>query len=357
MRILHLVEPPAPGLAGALWRPAPYDAGVLACRAAIERTPELEHRVCLIGPTSAERRAGALGLHTTHRIAPPAGAVSLGWFGLESLVRDRGLPDAVQCWTRPLLRLARLALGNSVPCVGPPAEYPLPAAPASVDRDQLRRRLGLQAGEKAVLLLADPPSTADARRFVFMLGLIEVAGHRCAGVIPSGARHLVRGRRFARDANLGTNLILTDLPAWALAPACDCAVLHDAGDEPAVRSAPETAAAIARAAVGATLIRGLPVLSPAGAGTEALYDERAAPLCIAASAHTPDIAARLVRLFGDMDRLSDLAAHLQTRTRKLARADRTVPALVARWLHPQMSRGAAGGPAGLPLGARSGAVA
>lgn len=354
MRILHLVEPPAPGLAGAVLRPAPHDAGALACRAAIEKAPEHEHRVCLIGPASAEHRAHSLGLRTTDRISPPLGVPSLAWFGLESLVRDRGPPDAVQCWSRPLLRLARLALGNAVVCVGPPDDYPIPLSTSGTRREELRRRFGLADGEKAVLLLADPPSLADARRFVFTLGLTEVAGFPCAGVIPAGARFLVRGRRFCRDAHLGGRLVFTDLPAWTLAPACDAALLHAAGDEPAVRCAPPEAPAIARAAAGGALLQGVPVIAPQSAGAEPWFDTAAAPRCLAASAKAPHMAARLVGLFSDAGSLEELSRHLKARVHTMVSGDRTVAALATRWARPQVIRGAT---SGATSPARPGAVA
>lgn len=340
MRILHLVEPVAPGLAGSVRRAIAHDAGVLGCRAAIERERGFEHRVCLIGPTSGERRAADLGLRATDRVAPALGIPALAWYGLEALTQQRGRPDAVQCWSAGLVRAAKLAFGDSAPCFGPPDEFPLPEPGPTPGRAALRRGLGLRARDTAVLLIADPASVADARRFVSLLGLLEATGHLCAGIIPAGSRALVRARRYCRDVHLGTRVVVSDLPAWALAPACDLAVLHSAGDEPLVRARAPWAPALARAATIGAYLHSLPVVAPIGSGIGRLLDDQLRGWCIAESPLSPDLGSRLLPLL----RGPDLRASVGERVRALAArwmgADRATGRLAACWL-----RGAAHGAA------------
>lgn len=357
MRILHLVEPAAPGLAGAVLRPHAHDAGVLACRATIERAGRFEHGVCLVGPTSAEQRARDLGLPVMDRVAPALGIPTLAWYGLEALVRERGRPDVVQCWSRTLVRLAALAFGNSAPCLAPPDEFPLPDPGRLRDRAALRRRLGMRPTGRVILLLADPPPVADARRFISLLGLLEATGHRCTGVVPAGARELIRARRFCRDAHLGSQLMQTDLPAWALAPACDCAVLHTAGDEPVIRDEPDWAPALAKAAALGAQLNGLPVVAPAGSGVGALLDEETRGRCIAESARAPDIASRLHPLLSRPELLASVSDRVRMLAGRAIDADRAVDGVVARWMQVARHGASALDPTAVERAAPAGTVA
>lgn len=343
MRILHLVEPVAPGLAGSVRRACAHDAGVLGCRATIERETDFEHRVCLIGPTSAERRARDLGLTVWDRVAPPLGIPVLAWYGLEALADQRARTDAVQCWSAPLVRAAKLAFGDAAPCLGPPEEFPLPEAGPCPDRQALRRGLGLRPRDIAVLLLADPAPVADTRRFVSLLGLLEAAGYRCNGVIPAGTRALVRARRYCRDAHLGSRLVVSDLPAWALAPACDLAVLHSAGDEPTLRTQPRWGAAAERSATIGAFLRGLPVVAPVGSGIGRLLDDRLGGWCIAESPQPPDLVSRMLPLLSSPDLRASLAVAVRGLAEGWVGADRSTSTVAAGW-RPGSAPGRAGAP-------------
>jgi hypothetical protein len=104
--ILHLLDPSRCG-----------DAGVLACRAEIERSrDEFAHQICLIGCGDDERRAERLGLSTTDRVG--CGMIASRCIaGLQHLADDRfgpvtkraGRPEIVCAWSLRALWLASRA--------------------------------------------------------------------------------------------------------------------------------------------------------------------------------------------------------------------------------------------------------
>ncbi|MFM9957568.1 MAG: hypothetical protein ACKVZJ_05810, partial [Phycisphaerales bacterium] len=73
-----------------------------------------------------------------------------------------------------------------------------------------------RGGKESVLLpLADAAGLVDARRFVFHLGVMSIAGRRVVGVVPSAARHLERAVRFTRRHESGTGAVLAQ-GGWRL---------------------------------------------------------------------------------------------------------------------------------------------
>lgn len=213
LRVLHLIDGRGTG-----------DAALMACAQVTHGVTDAEHRLCLLGPGELEDRAARLGLPTTDRIAPPLGRPLLAWRGLRRLVRDRGRPDLVHAWSPDAHRLARRALGGSVPCVTVPA--PAIAAPRDVDparRRILREAMGAGPGEP-VLLLAGEGEETDAQRFVFLLGLLAQADVRTIGLIPRASARLSRALRFHRRLGRPTPVFIGNMPAACLADLSDVAV-------------------------------------------------------------------------------------------------------------------------------------
>lgn len=92
------------------------------------------------------------------------------------------------------------------------------------DRAGVREGWGIQAGERVLLALADHPSLIDARRFIFHLGVMAVAGHRLVGVVPSSAAQLERAVRFTRRHHGAWRIVIDDTPTAVLMGAADAAL-------------------------------------------------------------------------------------------------------------------------------------
>jgi hypothetical protein len=308
MRVLHLLDPAHAG-----------DEGALACAAALT-IAGAGHEVWTVGDAHAERRAWALGIPSVVRIperrgplAPAAATARL----LRSLLRRHDVrPDIVQCYSLPMLALARRAVGERTPPrVGVVPHRPIPRAgrgahavaadlewattavleagardilaprslsaigrsrqaddlrvleppcfppggPPGVGRQAVRERLGLEPTDTAVGLLADPPWAGDAYRIAFALGLAKALTHRGVAVVRRGAAQERRAARFVRSQARRWNIVLADLTLPELVAASDVLVLDAAGAPGAARpSAGPTALSLAAS-------MGVPVACAVGA--------------------------------------------------------------------------------------------
>ncbi len=259
MRILHLLDPVDGG-----------DGAIAACLATLN-APGARHDLIGLGTRADAQRCHALGIPCPTWIAPPLHRGLLAWHTLRRRLAGRR-PDLVTCWSLRSLSLASIALtGSRTPIIGalvnPPTDNPSVleyrsarralarrtivtisetiadhwrragasdvrtapwyAAPHPAPRPRsgaLRRALGLAPDEQLVILLADPARAGDARRFAFLVGLLNVGGVRCAGIISSRAHQSPRSLRFIRNCNDGWHVIATDTPLVSLFPACDAAL-------------------------------------------------------------------------------------------------------------------------------------
>lgn len=96
-------------------------------------------------------------------------------------------------------------------------------------RERDRARLGFEREDVVVALLADPPPAADCQRFAFILGLMHTTGRRVAGLVPGGAGHLTRARRFVRLHGSAWGLRSCPIPMLDALNACDFAVWDAVG--------------------------------------------------------------------------------------------------------------------------------
>jgi hypothetical protein len=242
------------------------EGGVLACAAAVASSPAgVRQRVLVLGPAWVEARARALGLAVDARVSPGGvGGLSQGR-SLRPVLKGAA-PDCVQAWSLSAGRAAdragfgsRLIVCGSTPAgplewLGSPTvaiwpwqdrerwraagavdirELPDPAlgSPWNADRDayrDVRAELGIEPEDEAVALLADPPADGDARRFVYLLGLLHVGGRRIIGLVPEGVSSLDRSARYTRAHGRRWGLIPVRGPMCRAVVAADVAALDDA---------------------------------------------------------------------------------------------------------------------------------
>lgn len=338
MRILHVLQTVSPAQ-----RPYTHDldpgsdAAMFACADVVATFSDLRHEFCLIGGTYAEVRAEMAGVHTTTRLAPPGGRSVLGWQAFRRLLRDHGEPDLIHCWTPASLPIAILASKRSPPVVasgfGPPPRWagrmlgrvnsaillssddskvwapngdgrcpvtqarPNPAESTDAGRHRqaaARISQGLPEGGVGVVLLGDPPSVADAHRFAFVLGLLNVAGIDAWGVVPDGSGALLRARRL-----LGRAGPLAPLLFECAAPigppqidACDFAFAFTPTQGRAGAIAWQIAMAHAR---------GVPTVGPQALQRLGLHDPTLASRCLARVDLSSELALRLIDLASNQD--------------------------------------------------------
>lgn len=282
-----------------------------------------EHRIIGVGPASSAARAAQLGLALDGLVSTIGGAPELAARRLRALLAERESPgaqrpwaDIAHCWSAPMLGLVRLACGRKTPprvglLVHPRREtgrlgmmrdqfalhdctlacfdrsiraswaeaasarrggrlletnirlldapvWTSPSADAS-KREQIRRELGLKPGEIAIALIADPPSRADASRFVFTLGLLYTMGHRVVGIAPRGTRYEERALRFVRRHGRRWGMTFAGMPMHRLLAGCDAA-MWDADAWPSLH------ASSGPVAIASAMSAGVPVACGGGDG-------------------------------------------------------------------------------------------
>lgn len=76
-----------------------------------------------------------------------------------------------------------------------------------------------------IALLCDPLHHADTRRFVYMVGILQVAGYSVAGLVDKRAAHTARARRFHAESGVAWRVLMPTDPTAALLHACDIALV------------------------------------------------------------------------------------------------------------------------------------
>ncbi len=263
MHVLHVIDPEHDG-----------DEATLACLNVV-RTPPTDpgtrHSVWLLGTQATEDRVATLGLRRFERVCAsrrPARAIAGVIRKIAAAQRDDldRAPTVVQAWGERAIRLTRAGFLHEVPVVGavlrppldsepvdpavtivaPTAELarcwtrpttphartirfgaPIPA-PAFHDdtwgREALRTALGVSVDRPLILLPGAPPTLAQTRRFVFMLGLISAGGIRATGLVPGGAADGRRAARAMRSHHRRWILRVSDTPLPLLLDAADLIV-------------------------------------------------------------------------------------------------------------------------------------
>ncbi|MCC7388232.1 MAG: hypothetical protein IT431_05645 [Phycisphaerales bacterium] len=299
--VLHVIDPTPTGVAdgrvGLLGRGAAADIAILACAEAIRSTPEDAHAVVVLGGGDAVHHARALGLPVHAHAPAPFGHAGLGARALRRVARALGGTDLLQPWSERARTACRLAgAGEGAVAPVPSALWPGPRRPVGPDRHSVRAQLGVPDHIPMVALLADPCRHADARRFVYMVGLLDVAGIPVAGLIDRRAAHVSRARRFHADAGVRWRMLLPAEPTARLLHACDLAVIVP----PTVRAelTAHEHAWVAWSVLRAHLL-GVPVVGADAWLPESARPTDAAGLLHARSESVTDIGRQLARLAAD----------------------------------------------------------
>ncbi len=259
---LHLLEPPR--AAGRGRESSLFAWSELRRLGRVEPGP-----VVLVGDGMSARWAAAHGIEPDARLTPPAGRSGLLWPRLRRLARDVR-PDAIRCWSPDLLRACALAPGlHGTELRGTVVEGPnardrrlrgrlrratvietfderdaedwrslgltvrtvelgdSPAPTPSDDRAALQAQIGVSSDELLLGTLFDHPADTDARRFSFLLAILAVSEHDAVGVVPSGARRIEAGRRYARVINREYRVLESDAPLIEQLRALDACVIPD----------------------------------------------------------------------------------------------------------------------------------
>lgn len=300
-RVLHIVEPWNGPARSWLASGTGSDSLVAACGLCVDAK---RHRTLLLGPARAEARAALTGVYSTDSICPPAGRPELAWSAARRFIRGTGPFDAAVCWGGRAAKLAR-AVSREIPAVFR-AELRASEAessgvnllgesrpPLSIDRREWRQSHRIADEDVVVVLLDDPSHSPNARRFMFILGTLEVAGRRVVGLAPTQSVQVMRARKFRRATGLRTRVIAADRPVQAMLGACDAGVLLGPFDSAARPEGSTAGAARFNLLLAASF--GLPVVTAehplVTSGLPQLARE-----CLAHSHHTTDISRALFEL-------------------------------------------------------------
>jgi hypothetical protein len=374
VRVLHLIDgsgEPGPRLdlcAGA--------AGLLAARTSGE------HASCVVGPAAARRRASALGAPRGWHVAPVLRRPEAAARGVRG-IGESWSPDVVQCWGAEMLGVARLAFPAGTPLVAviegrggghgllvewfgapltnavllcydegdraaladewpgvevrrvPPGVVPRPGLTNEPRR--VREALGIDPGEIAVLLVGDAPQ-ADALRFAFLMGLMQVAGRSVVGVMPTSASGRRRGSRLRRRAIHRLRVVASDRTLLELASACDLGVWDAGGTGPVAHWTPDAGAGAV--AVASVLAAGVPVVAPACPTFEALYPAAAREACLARNSSLPELARLLMGLANDQAAARAIGHEVRAHAASMDGSGAFVRAVSDAWARVARSAGA-----------------
>lgn len=331
--VVHVVDPREPpvsaGRTGLFGRSCAADIAVLACREAIAARPGDAHAVLILGGGDARSHARSLGLHSHASVGSPLAHAGLAALALRRAVRQLGGAEVLQPWSERARLACRLAAGGA----GAVAQVPIGVWPSFAQEPPGRRdrlRAGLRAPESLplVALLADPARHADARRFVYLVGLLDVAGIPVAGVIDRRAAHVARARRFHAEAGVGWRMVLPDRPTARLLPACDIAVIVPPG-------VPAELTACERAWVAWSVLRshlhGVPVVGGRTWLPDEAWPREGAPALEARSESATDIGRQLARIAADRGLLAALSAAVRGAATGFATRERFGEALGRLW--------------------------
>ncbi len=277
------------------------DSAVWACRAAIAATPNLRHRVYIVGGNRAGDRAAALGLAFTGRLSPPFARPELATAAIKNLFAEHGEPDIIQCWggsfaalrdrlaghTRRAVWLVTDFEGAVLEIKEPGAREPLTQALSPWlsesggggplhHRDDIRRQLRVGTDDLLIALVGDPASAVDALPLMSMISILHVAGIRAIPVLPRSGFAVPRVLRHLRTGGYISDVRVVGCVSL-VATACDIGVCIPR--LPAEGEASVEPRATNKLAVGHVAARGLPVLIPESVWARSLYPA-AAHTCI-----------------------------------------------------------------------------
>ena len=324
--VVHVIDPLGGGMLGA---GAAADIAVLACAEAIRARGADAHAVIVIGTRAAARHAERLGLRVDALAPAVLGHGGLAARGLRRVVRELGGADVLQPWSERSRTACRLAaLGGGAVAPVPTGLWPSLSEPVGSERGAARARLGVHDDTPIVALLADPLRHADARRFVYMIGLLDVAGIPVAGLIDRRAGHVARARRFHTEAGVGWRLLVPSEPTGRLVHGCELAVVVSPEVRASLRA--DEAAWVSWSVLRAHLL-GVPVVGGEDWLPGEAWPTDGADVLRAKSESVTDIGRQLAEIASDRARLADLAAAVRGAAAGFATSERFGEALAAVW--------------------------
>jgi hypothetical protein len=197
---------------------------------------------------------------------------------------------------------------------------PTECAVGSPSRAAVREALGLDDGDIAVVLLADPPEAGDAMRFTFQVGLQHVGGVRITGIVPRGASHSRRGARFVAGHGRRWGMIDSARSLEQVLIGADIAV-WDVADSGEVSSGP--------ALLAACIAAGVPV---AAAPHEISLGALAAiPDCLSRDGSTRAVASRMFDFARDASVRATVSRRMLDHAAELRERDGFRRTLLALW--------------------------
>lgn len=113
------------------------------------------------------------------------------------------------------------------------ADREWPAALTPARRAGARSALGIADTERAIVLLADDPATADARRFVHLVGILALAGEAAVALVDHRSAHLDRAAAYTGAVGGRWRLVAYEGTPLDAAAAADAALWLPSGEFPA----------------------------------------------------------------------------------------------------------------------------
>lgn len=250
MRVLHLVQPLA---APEHWLfsqqgGASGEAALLMLRDVIADAGNAQssHHVVVMGGAASRDLAKSVGLADFVHVSPALGRASRGGPALRALLPSFGKLDAIIAWglsaaaVLPKLPMraethhycvdvasGRLSLGET-PTESNSVVLPWLTAGPRVSRDAgVRRRLSIDDGEAAVLVMSDDACPAFAPECVLALLSLAVCDHPVTLMLPRTAQDFTRALRSAQDGTYVHRVVATppELSQRELLRAADIAMI------------------------------------------------------------------------------------------------------------------------------------
>ena len=277
----------------------------MACAQTVRARPDERHTIMVAGSAETLHHASRLGLETTDarclRLAAPLGSCIVGHPSLRRHLAGLPAVDVLQPWSERARAACVLAAKGRIPIAEVPTTIMPPFdAEGFASSAEVRAQIGVDARLPLVGMLCDPVHHADTRRFVYMVGTLQVAGHKVAGLIDRRAGHTARARRFHAESGVGWRMLMAPEPTSFLLHACDIALVLPPTVHPTLRA---DQAAWVRWSVLRSHLLGVPVIGAAEWLPEAYLGETEPELLSPWSGTLRDIIRRLIALVDDPKRL------------------------------------------------------
>jgi len=240
MRVLHVVTGAErfPVLHGASLGDAggAGEACIAACAACVRASSDARHDVVVLGTSSDGRLASTLGIHGSWRVSP--GLLGRSGRALRMCVDRMARPGVIMAWGKAATDLVREHLSGVAPVVSANLDRGVlvdhagqesglhPSLPddSRDERAGLRRSLRLDDDDVTLGLLDDPANRGDCVGFMFIAGVLRVAGIRVAAVFNRRTHGFETAMRHVREIGYVSRVIATDMSLTRIARCADICI-------------------------------------------------------------------------------------------------------------------------------------